>query len=70
MQLPFGVTISFGNGNGKYVKKADCERTHDDFNEHLDRKLSEIAIDRNQKLLELKQDLVEHINIRIESLRK
>ena len=70
MNLPFGISISFnGNGNGKYVRKDDCHKMHEDFNDHLDRKLSELTIDRNQKLMELKSDLIEHINIKLSLLR-
>ena len=68
MRLPFGINISFDN-NGKYIKKEDCNKKHQDFKAYLDCRLKETIIDRNQKLIELKSDLIEHIDIKIQILR-
>lgn len=71
MQLRLGnfATITFGT-NGKYVKNEDCVKTHKEDTEHLDRKLMELTLDRNQKLIELKADLIQYMNIKFEMLRK
>jgi len=71
MQLRLGnfATITFG-ANGKYVKKEDCLTTHKEFERYLDRKLAEVILDRNQKLMELKGDLLQHIDIKFELLKK
>jgi len=69
LSLPFNIKVQLGK-NGKYVKKEDCIVTHKDSIEHLDRKLSELTLDRNQKLLELKADLIDYMNIKFDILRR
>ncbi len=70
MQVSLGpITIHFGK-NGKYVKKEDCVSTHADFKEHLDRKLTELTLDRNNELLKLKTDLLTHIDIKFELMQR
>lgn len=70
MQVSLGpITIHFAK-NGKYVKKEDCNNLHLVFNKHLDQKLDTLTLDRNQKLLELKTDLLTHIDIKFELMKK
>ena len=69
LQLWKFATITFGT-NGKYVKKEDCHFAHDKLEKAIDNKLAMLAQDRNQKLLELKVDLLNHIDVKFELLRK
>ena len=71
MKLPFGITISFnGNGNGKYVKKDECSNIHKDLEKFIRQEFINVSTDRNQKLIELKQDLTDLINIKFDTLKK
>ncbi len=68
MQLPFGINISL-SGNNKYVKQKDCLDKETQIRDCISSKFRDYGIENQQKLLELKADLIDHINIQMQMVR-
>jgi len=69
MQLPFGINISLNGNNNKYVKQKECHEAQDKIRDCISLKFKDYSLENQQKLLELKTDLIDHISIQMQMVR-